>query len=379
MKVGTKLLHGYTVLDEYTGAASVPKYQTSTFHQYDPSKFSKYLYTRFSNPTRTAIEEATKIIDNAKYGISFASGMAAISSVLFMFDKGDHIVACQDIYGGAFKFMTEVLPKYGIEVSFVDETNLESWEKAIKSNTKAFYMETPSNPTLKITDIRGVSDIAKKYGIITILDNTFMTPLLQKSLELGVDIVLNSATKFLNGHSDVIAGLVATNDDFYGPKIADFQLTVGNGLSVEDSWLLLRGLKTMHVRMKKSCENALEIAKFLETNDKIKKVYYPGLESHKGHDIHMKQAINGGALISFDVGSYENAVKVMENVKVPIVAVSLGGVESILSFPARMSHASMPVEERLKQGVTDGLLRFSVGIEDIEDLIEDLRQALDKL
>ena len=272
-----------------------------------------------------------------------------------------------------------MLPKYGIEVSFVDETNLESWEKAIKSNTKAFYMETPSNPTLKITDIRGVSDIAKKYGIITILDNTFMTPLLQKSLELGVDIVLNSATKFLNGHSDVIAGLVATNDDFYGPKIADFQLTVGNGLSVEDSWLLLRGLKTMHVRMKKSCENALEIAKFLETNDKIKKVYYPGLESHKGHDIHMKQAINGGALISFDVGSYENAVKVMENVKVPIVAVSLGGVESILSFPARMSHASMPVEERLKQGVTDGLLRFSVGIEDIEDLIEDLRQALDKL
>lgn len=379
MKINTKILHGYTVVDEYTGAASVPKYQTSTFHQHCPNNFSKHLYTRFSNPTRDAIEDAIKSVEGSKYGISFSSGMAAISSVLYMFEKGDHIIACKDIYGGAFKFMTQILPKYGIEVSFVDEENLSNWENAIRENTKAFYMETPSNPTLKITDIKGVVEIAKKHNIITILDNTFMTPLLQSSLEIGVDIVINSATKFLNGHSDVIAGVVATNNEEYGVKIADFQLTVGNGLSIEDSWLLLRGLKTMAIRMERSCENALKIAKFLEKNEKILKVYYPGLESHKGHEIHLRQAKNGGALISFDVGSCENAIKVIENIKIPIVAVSLGGVESILSYPAKMSHACMPEEERIKRGITAGLLRLSVGIEDVDDLIDDLENSLSKL
>lgn len=379
MKRGTKLLHGYMVLDKYTGASSVPKYQTSTFHQCDPNNLSEFIYSRFSNPTRCAVDEAARTLDNCQYGVSFSSGMAAISSVLFMFNAGDHIVACKDIYGGVFKFMTEVLPKYNIEVSFVDEEDLSEWEKAIKPNTKAFYMETPSNPTLKITDIEGVSKIAKKYNLVSILDNTFMTPLLQKSLDLGVDVVINSATKFLNGHSDVIAGIVATNHPVLGPKIKDFQLTVGNGLSVEDSWLLLRGLKTMHLRMERSCSNAQKIAEFLEKQDKITKVYYPGLKSHKGYEIHKKQALNGGALISFDVGSYENALKIMQNVKVPIVAVSLGGVESILSYPAKMSHACMPKEERLKQGVTDGLLRLSVGIEDVEDLISDLDNAIKML
>lgn len=379
MGTGTKLLHGYTVLDKYTGASSVPKYQTSTFHQYDPDNLAEFTYSRFANPTRAAMDEAAKVLDNCEYGVSFSSGMAAISSVLFMFNSGDHIVACKDIYGGAFKFMTEVLPKYNIEVSFVDEEDLSEWEKAIKPNTKAFYMETPSNPTLKITDIEEVSKIAKKHNLVTILDNTFMTPLLQKSLELGVDVVINSATKFLNGHSDVIAGTVATNHPVLGPKIKDFQLTVGNGLSVEDSWLLLRGLKTMHLRMERSCSNAQKIAEFLEKQEKIEKVYYPGLKSHKGYEIHKKQALNGGALISFDAGSYENALKIMQNVKVPIVAVSLGGVESILSYPAKMSHACMPKEERLKQGVTDGLLRLSVGIEDVDDLINDLDNAIKML
>ncbi|WP_067143062.1 trans-sulfuration enzyme family protein [Oceanivirga salmonicida] len=379
MEISTKLLHGYTVIDEYTGSASVPKYQTSTFHQYDPCNLSEYIYSRFSNPTRAAVDEAVRVLEDAKYGVSFSSGMAAISTVLFMFNSGDHIIACKDIYGGTHKFMTKVLCAYGIEISFVDEENLDEFRKAIKPNTKAIYIETPSNPTLKITDIKGVVEICKEYNLISILDNTFMTPLLQKSLELGIDIVINSATKFLNGHSDVIAGVVATNHEEYGPKIIDFQLTVGNGLSVEDSWLLLRGLKTMDLRMKKSCSNATQIAQFLEENEKINKVYYPGLKSHKGHEIHMAQSICGGALVSFDVGTYERALTIMENVKVPIVAVSLGGVESILSFPAKMSHACMSKEEREELGVTDGLLRLSVGIEDVEDLIEDLKQAIDKI
>lgn len=379
MKINTKLLHGYAVVDEYTGAASIPKYQCSTFHQFTPDNLSTYTYTRFKSPTRDAVEDAIRVIENSEYGISFSSGMAAISSVLLMFNKGDHIVFCKDIYGGAYKFINEFIEKYGIEYSFVDEENPDEFRRAIKSNTKAFYIETPSNPTLKITDIHEVVKIAKQNNIITILDNTFMTPLLQDSLSIGVDIVINSATKFLNGHSDVIAGTVATNNKYYGEMLANFQLTVGNSIGVEDAWLLLRGLKTMGIRMQTSCSNAQKIAEFLEKNSKVKKVYYPGLKNHNGHEIHMKQARNGGAVISFDVGSYENALKIMEHIKIPIVAVSLGGVESILSFPAKMSHAAMPKEVREKIGVTDGLLRLSVGIEDVDDIISDLENCLNLL
>lgn len=379
MKYGTKLLHGYTVIDKTTGAASVPKYQTSTFHQVDMDKGQEFIYSRFSNPTRTAVEEAICCLDNSKYGFAFSSGMAAISTVLLLFSKGDHIVACKDVYGGAFQLFTEVLPRFGIEVTFVDETSIQCWEEAITERTKAFYIETPSNPTLKITDIRKVTELAKFKNILTIMDNTFMSPMYQKPFSLGVDISINSATKFLNGHSDVVAGLVSTNNEGIAEKLRCLQITIGGILGVEDCWLLLRGLKTMHIRMERSVKNAIKIAEFLEKHEKVSKVFYPGLKSHEGHEIHMSQAENGGVIISFDLETYENVIKFLDNVKIPIVAVSLGGVESILSYPAKMSHACVSREERLKQGISDGLLRLSVGIEDVDDLIEDLNNSLNKL
>jgi len=379
MKYGTKLLHGYTVVDNTTGAASVPKYQTSTFHQVNMDKGQDFTYSRFSNPTRAAVEEAICCLDESKYGFAFSSGMAAISTVLLLFSKEDHIVACKDVYGGAFQLFTEVLPRFGIKVTFVDETSIEAWQNAITDKTKAFYIETPSNPTLKITDVRKVTALAKSKNILTIIDNTFMSPMYQKPFKLGVDISINSATKFLNGHSDILAGLVSTNNDDIAAKLRCLQITIGGILGVEDSWLLLRGLKTMHLRMERSVENAMKIAEFLEKHDKVKKVFYPGLKSHEGYEIHKDQAENGGVIISFDLGTYENVVKFLDNVEIPIVAVSLGGVESILSYPAKMSHACVSREERLKQGISDGLLRLSVGIEDSEDLIKDINNSLNTL
>ena len=379
MKFGTKILHGYSVIDKNTGASSISICQASTFHQNDIDDEQKYTYSRFGNPTREALEEAIASLEKGRYGLAFSSGMAAITAVLLAFSKGDHIVMCKDVYGGAFQLATEVFPRFGIEVSFIDETKLEEWEKAIKENTKAFYLETPSNPLLKITDIKGVVKIAKKHNIFTIIDNTFMTPQYLNPIPLGVDVVVHSATKFLNGHSDVVLGMIVTDNEEIYKALKKQQIILGALPGVEECWLLLRGMKTMEIRMKKSTKAALKIAEYMEKHPKVKKVYYPGLKSHEGYEINKKQCSSGGAVLSFELENCEAVKKFFKNVKYPIVAVSLGGVESILSYPVKMSHACVPEEERLKCGITSGLVRLSVGIEDTEDLLEDIEQALSKI
>ncbi|MGF2053532.1 trans-sulfuration enzyme family protein [Vagococcus fluvialis] len=376
MNINTKLLHSYPVIDQETGASSIPKYQASTFHQSDVFNHEGFNYTRFGNPTVEAAEKCVAMLEDAKHGLAFSSGIAAINSVLFLLSSGDHLVLGKNIYGGTFQTVTEFLERFGVEYTFVDESNVNEWQEAVRENTKMFYLETPSNPLLTITDLKKVCDIAKKHQILTACDNTFMTPLEQSPLELGVDVVIHSATKFINGHSDIVAGFVVTNDDKLNETLKRHQKALGGVLSVEDAWLVLRGVKTMGLRMEKSIKNAKEIANFLKTKKQVKEIYYPGLETHTNYDIHMTQAKSGGAVLSFELETKEQVERLFNKCEVPIVAVSLGGVESILSYPWLMSHACMEESERLKMGVTPTLVRLSCGIEDVEDLINDLEQAI---
>lgn len=378
MRENTKLLHGYKVLDTYTGAASIPIYQTSTFHNkhlYDDSQ--EYLYTRFSNPTVDALEDGFRSLEDSKYALSFSSGMAAISNVLMLLNAGEHVILPKEVYGGTCQFVNNLLPKYKIESTFVDMADIDSVEKAIRENTRMIYLETPSNPLLKVCDIKKIVALAKEYDLVTVADNTFMTSLAQEPLKLGVDIVVESVTKFINGHSDVIAGLVATNCETYYQELKLFQKNFGGILGVEDAWLIMRGMKTMGIRMDHAVKNAQKLAEFLQNHPRVKHVYYPGLKEHPNHEVHMGQSKNGGAVLSFELSSKEELIAFTEKIRIPILAVSLGGVESILSHPATMSHACLSPEERLEQGVVDGLLRLSCGIENIEDLIEDFKQALE--
>ena len=378
MRENTKLLHGYKVLDTYTGAASIPIYQTSTFHNkhlYDDSQ--EYLYTRFSNPTVDALEDGFRSLEDSKYALSFSSGMAAISNVLMLLNAGEHVILPKEVYGGTCQFVNNLLPKYKIEYTFVDMADIESVEKAVRENTRMIYLETPSNPLLKVCDIKKIVALAKEYNLVTVADNTFMTSLAQEPLKLGVDIVVESVTKFINGHSDVIAGLVATNCETYYQELKLFQKNFGGILGVEDAWLIMRGVKTMGIRMDHAVKNAQKLAEFLQNHPRVKHVYYPGLKDHPNHEVHMGQSKNGGAVLSFELSSKEELIAFTEKIRIPILAVSLGGVESILSHPATMSHACLSPEERLEQGVVDGLLRLSCGIENIEDLIEDFKQALE--
>lgn len=379
MENNTKLIHGYRAFDETTGASSIPIYQCSTFKQTSIKEGQPYTYSRFGNPTRAALEEAVAAMENGNYAVAFASGMSAISAVLLSFDQGDHLVMCKSIYGGTFQLVNEVMQRFGIEITFVDETDLTAWEEAIRPNTKGLYLETPSNPLLSVTDIAGVVSIAKAHGLVTMIDNTFMTPQFQNPLDLGVDIVIHSATKFINGHSDVVAGLVITNDPVWHEQIFLQQKVLGGILGVEDCWLTMRGLKTMGLRMEQSVRSAEKISQMLEQHSAVKKVNYPGLKSHPGYEIQKQQASSGGAVLSFELADQEAVFAFAEALKIPIAAVSLGGVESILSYPVTMSHACVPKEDREKQGVTDGLLRLSVGIEDTADLLADLTQALAKI
>lgn len=379
MRLDTKLIHGGPLIDKYTGSSSVPIYQASTFHQESFAESQEFTYSRFGNPTRKALEETIACLEFAKHGYAFSSGMAAISAVLLNFSQGDHVVLCKDIYGGAYQLVTEMFPKYGIEYSFVDETDLSYWEKAIKENTRALYIETPSNPLLTITDIKGVVGLAKQHNILTIIDNTFMTPIYQNPIKLGVDIVIHSATKFINGHSDVIAGMVVTNNDRIADTLSKTQKMFGSMLDPHNCWLVLRGIKTMKIRMEKEVGNAEFIANELQKHSKVRAVYYPTLSNHEGKEVHFSQASSGGAILTFDLGSYENVKTFFANVTLPIVAVSLGGVESILSYPFTMSHAVVPEKERLDLGVTEGLIRLSCGIEDKHDLLNDLIKALDHI
>ena len=333
--LNTKMLHGYPVIDGYTGAASIPKYQTSTFDQkscYVDGK--KYSYSRFGNPTVMALESAVAKLEGAKHALVFSSGMAAISNVLMLAGAGGHVIFPSEVYGGTFQFATEVMPRLNMEVSFLDYDNLELVESTIKENTKILYIETPSNPLLKVTDIRKLVEIAKRHKLITIADNTFMTPFYQRPLELGVDIVVESMTKFINGHSDVVAGMIATNSDEYIGCLGLFQKNFGAIMGVEDAWLVLRGMKTMGLRMEKSVSNAAAISEFLAKQLKIKTVYYPGIPSCRYYKIQMSQATSGGAVLSFKFHNKEDMDKFVERIKIPIYAVSLGGVESIISHPA---------------------------------------------
>ena len=375
----TKLVHAGPDREPRTGASSIPIYQVSTYHQNDPEHLGRYDYGRSDNPTREALEQAIAELEGGVRGFAFASGMAATSSVLMIFQAGDHLVVGEDIYGGTYRILTAVFKRWGLETTFVDSTDLEQVRSAITPKTKAIFVETPSNPTLKITDLAAVAEIAHERGLLAITDNTFMSPLLQRPLELGFDIVVHSATKFIGGHSDLIAGLAVVKDAKIGQRIRHVQNAFGAILGPQDSWLTLRGLKTLGVRLNRQQNSAGAIADWLQTRPEVKKVYYPALESHPGREVHLRQATGGGAVVSFELASKEIAVGMMKNVKLPLVAVSLGGVESILSYPATMSHAAMPPTERAARGITDGLVRLSVGLESAEDLIADFSQALDSL
>lgn len=376
MRFGTQLIHNEGSVDKTTGAVSVPIYQSATFHQFDINNFGDYDYSRSGNPTREVLENQIALLEDGKRGFAFSSGMAAICSSLSIFSSGDHLIVCSDVYGGTYRAVTKLFSRFGIEHTFVDTTEPENIKKAIQSNTKAIYLETPSNPTLKVTDIRTISSIAKECNALVIVDNTFLTPYLQKPLNLGADIVVHSATKFLGGHSDVLAGLVVTKDEEIGDRIYQVQNTFGSVLGPQDCWLLMRGIKTLRVRINESQETALALATWLDNRDDVEKVYYPGLRSHEGREIHFEQASGGGAVLSFTLKSLEKTKNFLNTIKHVAVAVSLGGVETIVSYPAKMSHAAIPKEEREALGVTDTLIRVSVGLEDRQDLIDSFEEAL---
>lgn len=376
MRAKTRLIHGGIVGDEATGAVSTPIYQVSTYKQDAVGKFRGYEYSRTGNPTRHALEELIADVEFGHAGFAFGSGMAAISSVMMLFSAGDHVILTDDVYGGTYRVMNKVLNRFGLEFTFVDTGNLEEVKAAVKENTKAVFIETPTNPLLKVTDIEAVSNFAKSKGLLTIVDNTFMTPYLQSPIKLGADIVLHSATKYIGGHSDVVAGLVVVNTEELATDLHFIQNSVGAILGPQDSWLLMRGLKTLGIRMEETGANAQKIAEFLKDHDAVGTVIYPGLPEHSGHELMKKQATGFGGMISFDVGSKEKAGELLAKLTYFTLAESLGAVESLISVPAQMTHASIPVERRGELGIVEGLVRISVGIEDVEDLIEDLEQAL---
>jgi len=376
MNFGTELIHNGNEIDKITGALSIPIYQASTFNHEDIDNLGKYEYSRSGNPTREALENTIAKLEGGSRGFAFSSGMAAISSVLSLFNAGDHILVCKDVYGGTYRSVSKFFSKFNITSTFIDATNIENIKNNIQENTKALFLETPSNPFLSITDLSACIKLAKANNIITIVDNTFMSPYLQKPLTLGVDIVVHSASKFIGGHSDVIGGLVAVKDDDLACRIQFVQNTFGAILGPQDSWLLLRGLKTLKVRLDHQQKSAQKVAEWLSEQAEVECVYYPGLVNHQGRDIHFAQADGAGAVLSFKTSSVAIAKHFMGKVSLAAVAVSLGGVETIVSYPVKMSHSSIPKEEREKLGITDNLIRVSVGLESTEDLINDFSIAL---
>lgn len=376
MKFSTKLIHGGQTFDPLTGALGVPIYQTSTYRQHSVDNFGKYDYARSDNPTREALEVAIAGLEGGTRGFAFASGMAAISSTLLIFSPGDHLVVCDDVYGGAYRVLTNIFSRLGIQSTFVDATSLKEIESAIRPETKGIYLETPSNPLIKVTDLRGVAELARPRGIITMVDNTFMTPYLQRPLELGCDIVLHSGTKFLNGHSDVICGMAVVNDADLGQRIRFIQNGFGAILGPQDSFLTLRGMKTLKLRMDQSQRSTIAIVEWLTCQKNVKKIHYPGLPDHPGYAVQQAQADGPGAVFSFELDSFETTKRLLEGSKLSAFAVSLGGVESIISYPAKMSHAALPKDERERKGITDTLVRLSVGLEDPDDLIAEMDRLI---
>lgn len=372
----TQIIHSIPV-DPLTGAISVPIYQTSTFVQEAPGVNKGFDYARTNNPTRAALENIIAELEEGKVGVAFASGLAAIDAVLKLLKSGDEILAVDDIYGGAFRLFTHIYEKFGITINYVDTTNAENVFNAITPKTKLIWIETPTNPTLKISDIAAIAKIAKASGCWLCVDNTFASPALQKPLTLGADIVVHSATKYLGGHSDLIAGLVVTKDQELGEKIKFIQNASGAILAPFDSWLVIRGIETLPLRIKQHCLNAQAVAEYLEQHPDVDKVYYPGLKSHFNYDIAKKQAKGFGGVVSFTLknDTEEAAIQFVKSTNLFKLAESLGGVKSLLCHPANMTHKSIPVEKRRASGVADSLIRLSVGLEEADDLVKDLDQA----
>lgn len=375
MKYKTKLIHGGYAQDQHTGGVNFPIHLSSTFKQESVGTF-KYEYARTGNPTREALEILIAELEGGVAGFAFASGMAAITTVLKLFSKGDHLLFSEDVYGGTYRLAVQVLSKEGITVDFIDTTNPDALEKAVQKNTKAIFLETPTNPLLTITDIKQVSSWAKEKGLFSIVDNTFATPYWQNPLQLGADIVLHSATKYLGGHSDVLAGLVVVKSEELAKELAFLQNAIGAVLGAQDSWLLIRGIRTLAIRMEEIEKNTHQVAAFLNQHAHVLKVFYPGLPFHSGHQLHKQQARGSGGILSFETGSEEKVQKILSSLKYFTLAESLGAIESLVSVPAKMTHASIPSERRHKLGITDGLIRLSIGLEDSEDLLWDLEQAL---
>ena len=374
--IESALIHGGIYGDKQTGAVNVPIYQTSTYEQESLGHHKGYEYSRTGNPTRASLEALIAELEGGRAGFAFASGMAAITAVLSLFKAGDKVIISSNVYGGTFRVLDKVFNNFNISYSIEDTTNIETLDTKITPDVKAILVESPANPLLTVTDLGAIADLAKKHKILSIVDNTFMTPYLQRPIELGVDIVVHSATKYLGGHSDVVSGLVVVNDDELAQRLAFIQNSTGGVLGPFDSFLLIRGIKTLGVRMDRHVENAVKAVEFLQKHKAVKKVYYPGLESAQGYEINKKQAKNGGAMISFELRENYDIEKFFSSLKLIALAESLGGVESLVCHPASMTHASIPYETRQKVGITDGLIRLSIGIENINDLLDDLKQAI---
>ncbi|HZM90282.1 MAG TPA: cystathionine gamma-synthase [Blastocatellia bacterium] len=379
MKFSTKAIHAGQEPDPTTGAVSVPIYQTSTYAQEGLGKHKGFEYARTQNPTRSALETNLAALEGGKACFAFASGMAATNAVMTLLKAGDHVIVSDNTYGGTFRLFDKVLTKFGLEFSYVDAREPSNIEEAARAETRMVFIETPTNPVMSLVDIRAVSEITRRRGIRLVVDNTFMSPYFQRPLELGADVVVHSTTKYLNGHSDGVGGAVILNDEEDIARMAFIQNAAGAILSPMDSWLVMRGTKTLAVRMRQHDENGRQVAQFLAEHPRVQKIYYPGLKSHPQHELAARQMSGFGGMISFETGSLENAKRVLESVRVCTLGESLGGVETLISHPATMTHASVPETERIRLGITDGLVRVSVGIEDVEDIIADLDQALNKI
>lgn len=378
MKFATKVLHAGVHPDPETGAIMTPIYQTSTYVQRSPGDHDGYEYSRTHNPTRTQLQDNLAALENGNWGLCFSSGMGAIDTLAKLLKPGDEVISTNDLYGGSYRIFTKVFENYGIKFHFTDLGNAENFAKLINPNTKMVWMETPTNPMLTIIDIEAITKVAKANNILSVVDNTFASPFLQNPLDLGADLVMHSVTKYINGHSDVVMGAVVGRDELLHERLAFLQNSCGAVPGPQDCFLVLRGIKTLHLRMERHCENGRKIAEFLRSHPKVDKVYWPGFTDHANHDIAKKQMKDFGGMMSFTLksDSIADAHKFLSNTHLFSLAESLGGVESLCGHPASMTHASIPREERLKSGLVDSLIRLSVGIEDVNDLIEDINKAL---
>lgn len=381
MKFGTKAVHAGVEPDPSTGAIMTPIYQTSTYVQESPAKHKGYAYARGANPTRNSLQKSIAALENGKYGICFSSGMGATDAVIKLLSPGDEVITSNDLYGGSYRMFRKIYEKFGIKFHFIDLTKVDNISAYLNSKTKLMWIETPSNPLMSIIDIKACVDIAKKNNVIVAVDNTFASPYLQNPLDLGADIVMHSVTKYLGGHSDVIMGALVTNSEKLQQELAFIANSCGAVPGPQDSFLVLRGIKTLHLRMERHCSNGKTIAAFLKNHPKVGRVYWPGFPDHPNHEIAKKQMRDFGGMLSFTLknDSLEKATKLMESVELFSLAESLGGVESLINHPASMTHASIPKEERIKNGLSDSLIRLSIGVEDVEDLMADLDQALAKV